>query len=37
MDFMVARFAAPEYLQVQRVAASREVLIGCLEIEADEV
>jgi insertion element IS1 protein InsB len=38
MDFIVARFAAvPEHLHVQPVAASRDVLIGCLGVEADEL
>lgn len=38
MDFMVARFAAaPEHLHMQPVAASRNILIGCLAVEADEV
>ncbi len=38
MDFMVARFAAvPEHLHVQPVASSCEVLLGCLEVEADEL
>src|SRR5262245_26345856 len=38
MDFMVARFAAvPEHLHVQPIAASCEVLVGCLEVEADEL
>jgi insertion element IS1 protein InsB len=38
MDFRVARFAAvPEHLHVQPVATSCEVLIGCLEVEADEL
>ena len=36
MDFMVARFAAaPEHLHLQPVAASRDILIGCLAGEAD--
>ena len=38
MDFMVACFAAvPEHLHVQPVASSREVLLGCLDVEADEL
>jgi insertion element IS1 protein InsB len=38
MDFMVARFAAvPADLHLHPVASSRELLIGCLEIEADEL
>jgi IS1 family transposase len=38
MDFMVARFAAvPEHLHIQPVPVSRDVLIGGLEGEADEV
>jgi insertion element IS1 protein InsB len=38
MDFIVARFAAvPEHLHGQPIAASRDVLIGCLEVEADEL
>jgi insertion element IS1 protein InsB len=38
MDFIVARFAAvPEHLHVQPIAASRDVLIGCLGVEADEL
>jgi hypothetical protein len=38
MDFMGAQFAAgPKHLHVQPAAASREVLIGRLEGEADEL
>jgi len=38
MGFMVARFAAlPDHLHVLPVAAPREVLIGRLEVEADEM
>jgi len=38
MDFMVTCFEAlPEHLHVQPIASSREVLIGCLEVEADEL
>ena len=38
MDFMVACFAAvPEHLHIQPVASSREVLLGCLDVEADEL
>ena len=38
MGFIVARFAAlPEHLHVLPVAAPREVLIGRLEVEADEM
>jgi insertion element IS1 protein InsB len=38
MDFMVACFAAvPDHLPVEPVAASHEVLLGCLEVEVDEV
>ena len=38
MDFIVARFAAvPEHLHVQPIAASHAVLIGCLDMEADEL
>ena len=38
MDFMVAGFAAvPEHVQVQPVAYSGAVLLGCLEGEADEL
>jgi IS1 family transposase len=38
MDFMVACFAAvPEHLHVQPVASSREVLLGGLDVEADEL
>jgi insertion element IS1 protein InsB len=38
MDFMVACFAAvPAHLQVQPLAASREVLLGCLDVAADEL
>src|SRR5215467_10361313 len=38
MGFMVARFAAlPAHLHVLPVAAPREVLIGRLEVEADEM
>jgi insertion element IS1 protein InsB len=37
-DFMVAPFAAvPEHLHVPPVTVSRDVLIGCLEVEADEL
>jgi insertion element IS1 protein InsB len=38
MDFMGACFATvPEHLQVQPVASSGEVLLGCREVEADEL
>jgi insertion element IS1 protein InsB len=38
MDFMVARFAeVPEHLHVQPIASSGEILLGCLEVEADEL
>jgi insertion element IS1 protein InsB len=38
MGFMVARFAAlPDPLHVQPVASPREVIIGRLEVEADEM
>jgi insertion element IS1 protein InsB len=38
MDFMVARFAAvPDHLHVQPVASSCDVILGCLEVEADEL
>jgi insertion element IS1 protein InsB len=38
MDFMVACFAAvPEHLHVQPVASSGAVLLGCLEVEEDEL
>ena len=38
MDLRVARFAAvPEHLHVQPSATACEVLIGCLEVEADEL
>ena len=38
MGFIVARFAAlPDHLHVLPVAAPREVLIGRLEVEADEM
>jgi IS1 family transposase len=38
MDFMVACFAAvPEHLHVRLVASSREVVLGCLDVEADEL
>jgi IS1 family transposase len=38
MDFMVTRFAAvPDHLHVQPVAASCDVILGCLEVEADEL
>jgi IS1 family transposase len=38
MDFMVARFAAvPEHLPVQPVVSSCDVVLGCLEVEADEL
>jgi len=38
MDFMVACFATvPEHLHVQPVAAYGEVLLGCLEVETEEL
>jgi insertion element IS1 protein InsB len=38
MDFMVACFAAvPEHLHLQPVASSGAVLLGYLEVEADEL
>ena len=38
MDFIVARFAAvPAHLHVQPIAASCEVLLGYVEVEADEL
>jgi insertion element IS1 protein InsB len=38
MDFMVARFEAlPAHLHVQPVASPRDVLIGRLEVESDEM
>jgi insertion element IS1 protein InsB len=38
MGFMVVRFAAlPDHLHVRPVASPREVLIGRLEVEADEM
>ncbi len=38
MDFIVACFAAlPDHLHVRPVAAPRDVLIGRLEVEADEM
>jgi insertion element IS1 protein InsB len=38
MDFMVACFAAvPEHLHVRPVMFSGEVLLRCLEVEADEL
>src|SRR5262245_42217176 len=38
MDFIVARFAAlPDHLHVLPVVAPREVIIGHLEVEADEM
>ena len=38
MDFIVARFAAlPDHLHVLPVVAPREVIIGRLEVEADEM
>jgi insertion element IS1 protein InsB len=38
MDFRVARFAAaPAHLQVQPVISSCDVVLGCLEVEADEL
>src|SRR6266851_5190651 len=38
MDFMVACFAAlPDHLHVQPIATSRDVIVGCLEVEADEL
>jgi insertion element IS1 protein InsB len=37
-DFMIACFAAgPEHLHVQPVASSGEVLLRCLDVEADEL
>jgi insertion element IS1 protein InsB len=38
MDFMVARFEAlPDHLHVQPVASPRDVIMGHLEVEADEM
>ena len=38
MDFMVARFTAvPSHLHILPVASSRNVLLGCLEVEANEL
>ncbi len=38
MDFMTACFAAvPDHLQLQPVASCREVLLGCLDVETDEL
>lgn len=38
MDFIVARFAAlPDHLHVRPGASLRDVLIGRLEVEADEM
>jgi insertion element IS1 protein InsB len=38
MDFMVACFTAvPPHLHILPVASSRNVLLGCLEVEADEL
>ena len=38
MDFLVACFAAlPDHLHVRPVAAPQDVLIGRLEVEADEM
>jgi IS1 family transposase len=38
MDFIVTRFAAvPAHLHMQPIATSHEVLIGYLEVEADEL
>jgi transposase-like protein len=38
MDFLGACFATvPEHLHVQPVASSGEVLLGCREVEADEL
>src|SRR4029453_8348439 len=38
MHFIVTCFAAlPDHLHVRPVAAPRDVLIGCLEVEADEM
>jgi transposase-like protein len=38
MDFMVARFTAvPLHLHILPVASSRNVLLGCLGVEADEL
>jgi hypothetical protein len=38
MDFMVARFEAlPDHLHVQPIASPQDVLMGCLEVEADEM
>ncbi len=38
MDFMVACFeAVPDHLHLQPVASPRDVILGCLEVEADEL
>ena len=38
MDFTVARFAAtPAHLHVQPVVSSCDVVLGCLEVEAEEL
>jgi hypothetical protein len=38
MDFMVIRFKAlPDHLHVQPVTSPRDVIIGRLEVEADEM
>ena len=38
MNFIVTCFAMlPDHLHVRPVASPRDVLIGCLEVEADEM
>jgi insertion element IS1 protein InsB len=38
MDFMVACFEAlPDHLHVQPMASPQDVIMGCLEVEADEM
>jgi IS1 family transposase len=38
MDFMVARFEAlPDHLHVQPIVSPQDVILGCLEVEADEM
>ena len=38
MDFMVTRFiAAPDHLHVPPIASSCDIVLGCLEVEADEL
>lgn len=38
LDFMVTRFAAaPDHLHVQPIASSCDIVLGCLEVEAEEL